>query len=236
MKRFKIKELIVKLPTEGFDKTGEFDGKICKQVTLLECPGGATRVDPGPITDGPVDPCQQVTLLNCANQATRIQCELTQVREPCQQVTLIDCANGVTKQTCDGRTMIVDCQQVTYPNCNASDVGVFGTFYGPRCGCGGCSPIPCTKTEPTTLETCPVTGNANDDAALFVVTREIDRMPLESLSVLKSQLSDVLRRTEEAEKKYTPSTPQELDAAEAQLKEALAEVEKLRAEMKNKSE
>lgn len=263
MKRFRIRELIVKFPDPEESVAKAEAVNFCGQVTLLECANGVTAMMCANQTR--LQPqCGQVTLLECANGMTHEACGTTVLNPGCQQVTLLECANGVTQMVCDGSTLEQACRRVTFPDCGLTGLGsparptdACGTHNQnvPAC-CRGCTHgRPCTDTAPTTYQACgnncgkctddtphctSATDNcgscthATDDEALFVRTYDVDRMPLESLVVLKSQLSEVMQRAEIAETKFEPQTLEELDMAEKRLMEGLEEIRQMRAEREKK--
>lgn len=260
MKRFKLRELILKFPEpEGLREIDMAQPRLCNQVTLLECPNGFTGSGCTNATELPAQ-CLQVTLLECANGVTSRGCGRTLGGQVCQQVTMLECANGVTQARCDGRTFEGACHKVTFFECGVTNFGAAAPIT-PDCGtknphvpdcCTGCTHgRPCTDTGPTTYQGCGqdcgiCTNNTpqctaatdhcgacthgTDDAALFVRTYDVDRMPLESLSVLQQQLGEILQRAKAAEAKFVPSSDADLDAAEAQLREGLEEIQRLKAE------
>lgn len=236
MKRFKLRELIVKMPVDPKDEIPP-DAKrpICNQVTLLECANGVTRVDCLGATISPE--CRQVTYPNCANQVTRVDCGVTAACHGvtvCQQVTLLECG-GSTRIVCDGRTIEPACRQVTLVECGSTHFAP----QGPGSHYGGCKtqncppdpepdppppPDPCGGDSKHHTQACSQHCPDPEDARLFVRTYEIDRMPLEDLSQLKRQLGEMMARAELAEARFEPQEAEDLDMLEKQLEAGLEEI------------
>jgi hypothetical protein len=236
MSTFKVKDLLVDLPSESVQEEEEYIGclantRMCVQVTLPDCLHDTRGV--GCVDDTLPGGCRlAVTEPRCINDTLEPECiNDTVIPEGCQQVTMPDCFNDTIQPECINDTVVPEgCQQVTLPDCGVQ-TGVGGAATGEDCtpDCG-------TNYGPNCCDAgCTSTGGTYACRNYNPITDQLDRMRMEDLARLKKQMQFMIDEIEKREQNFEPQSTEEIDQLEEKMKAGLEELQRKREELEGES-
>jgi hypothetical protein len=239
MSTFKVKDLLVDIPSESVQQEEEYIGclantRMCIQVTLPRCVNHTGGI--GCVGDTLPEGCRlAVTQPRCINDTLEPECiNDTVVPEGCQQVTLPRCFNDTVQPECINDTVVPEgCRQVTLPDC------------GPQTGVGSASTGDCSDDcgtnahPPSKGPGCCGGGNTcevNTDSQRYnPITSQLDQMRMEDLARLKRQMRFLIDEIEKREKNFEPQSTEEIDQLEEKMEAGLEELQRMRDELEGEA-